>query len=93
MELSEILNIPLGKYRIFGRDNFEDTYFLVKDCNNPDEAITLVKEKETENELYGDCKGNEISTTFYVINSKLEFLYGLPFREIRKELKRLEGDL
>jgi hypothetical protein len=88
MDLIDILNVPLGKYRVFGRDNFDGTYFIIEDCNNPDKAITLARDKEKE-EISINGEGNEIAATFYVINNNLDFLYGLPLGKLYKDLSEI----
>lgn len=76
MGLTEILEVPKGKFRVFGRDNFDDTYFIIDDYEAPQEAIAIAKLTEKEEKKINREK-NEIAATFYVVDNNLNILYGL----------------
>jgi len=76
MRLSEVLEIPAGKFRVFGRDNFDGKYFFVKDCDFLNVAMGIAKRKKAE-ENQRNGKGNEIAATFYVADRGVNFYYGL----------------
>lgn len=76
MDLEEILYVPRGKFRVFGRDNFSDEYFIVDDYEAPWEAIAIAKLKEQEEKKINPDAG-EIATTFHVVDSNLNFLYNM----------------
>lgn len=71
----DIIDVPSNKYRVFGRNNITQSFFYVKDCSTPDEAISRVNAEEKE-ELEANC-GMIGTTNFYVINDKGVFLHGL----------------
>ncbi|MDO8623707.1 MAG: hypothetical protein Q7R52_05675 [archaeon] len=78
LTFEDIVNVPAGRYRVFGRNNnlsTERCFFHVRDCKTPDEAISVVNAEE-ESEL--DANGGIIGTAnFYVINERGSFLYGM----------------
>ena len=75
MDLIDVFsNVPAGKFRLIGRDNFEETYFIVGEYGSEIVAIAeQINNEGSEEALNG--KPNEIASTFYVINDKGGIIY------------------
>ena len=75
MNLNDILvGVPEGYFRLIGRDNFEDTFFVIGDYKYQEVAVAEQIVKSSDEELLNG-KDNEISSSFYVINDKGSVVY------------------
>lgn len=78
MRLDQIFkDIPNNRFRVFYLDNFSPEFFIVGDYEAPQEAIAVARAKE-KNAASVNGINNEIVSTFYVIDNRLNFLYGIP---------------
>ncbi len=82
MNSVEILNVPRGMYRVFGRDNFDKSFFIVDDYENLPSAIAVARAQlKHERKIHAGL--NEVTASFYVADDKKR----IKFPEIRDILK------
>lgn len=78
MRLDEIFrDIPNNRFRVFYLATSLPEFFIVDDYEAPQEAIAVARAKE-KNEAIINGIYNKIASTFYVIDNRLNFLYGIP---------------
>jgi len=62
-------NIPVGKFRVIGCDLFDHSDYVVKDCDDKDEAFNLADDHNRQ-------RTGSMSDVYYVYDDKGDYLRG-----------------